>query len=1469
MFVEFTRTIRKFRGIIIGWGIGLAVYSLLMVGIYSDIALIDFSGYLASFPEELMAFLGSSFTSLSAPEGYLDVCFFNIMMVIMGILAVGAGAKLLSQGEGDGVPDPILSYPAGRSGIFWGRVLGFLATLVILLTIAWLSWAIPAGASGLDLTALELARPFLPLLAQLALFGFLAILLSQVLPSSRMASMFTGAALVGNYLLVGLANIYPDLEKISRITPIHIYQGGKAISGLNTDWLIILAELVVLFLLLGWYLFLIRDNRVIGEGGWKLSFHHSADKTEHDIPFLRRLNQSVSFLFPRLVFGLLVLAFITYASFLGLDMARGVPFKQAAGDSVVKTMDYASDALRGDLGETSSGSVSLLSKPVVEVIPDVLIRSLGLLGVSLLVSAVVGVILAVLIAGRRSGITLAALMVSIVGVSVPSFFAALLLQMGTIKLTQFYGKSLLPVGGFGWDDHLILPVLVLAARPLAQITRVTYITVEDILKQDYVRTAYSKGLRSIYVMAVHITRNAAVPVLTTIGLSLRFALSSLPIVEYFFGWQGLGYTLLQSISNRDDDLTIGLALCLGILFILVNLFLDWSYILIDPRLRDQGANVRGGKKGFWGFWKNLIKNVRTFLADKPWLRWLPGKKEASQSPFREIIDQREDGFTYYDTLAMGKARLRVWLKGTLGNPALLIGVVIVTSLALVMFFSPQLSPHSPYQTQGLTIEDGELLVPPFKPDKVYPWGTDPLGRDIMSLILSGAQQTFTLAIFVVVVRLVVGFLLGALAGWFSGSWLDRFVLGASETIAAFPALLLVMVLILGIGIRQGMQPFIIAMSFIGWSEIMQYVRSKVLEIKPQLFIESAEAAGAHSGRILGKHVFPNIIPGLVSILSLEMGAVLMLLGELGFIGIFIGGGAFAEIEIWGPPYHYSDVPEWGALLSNIRLYARSYPWTALYPAGAFFVAITGFNFLGEGIRRFIETVGIAATRLIINKYTLAVFGLLAGVFFWFRGTTGSTAIFIQQAESFQGERAYAYLDILSDPRWEGRSLGTAGMDQAAAYIAGEFEALGLQPAGEEFTYFQTRTREFEYLTREPTLKFYDGSPELVYHEDFVEFVGYYQNLGSAKGEMVFLGLGDLMQTGQWFRNFPALDELDFSGQIVVVLNERDAGILHDIPKDGLLIVTEDESLINQRTTLSARSPFFNPFGSTETIGQNTPILRISTEVANNLLEGTGYQVNSLKIRVDDLKQDECLIIPTGIEAAMTVQGSVVEDFEVRNVIGHLPGNKGDPKAQMDNKLVVVMAQYDSPPLIRGASAPQAANNNASGVALMLELIRTMQESGYQPNRTFLFIAYAGEGQEGGEWVYPDISKFLQAKGGFSKYLDLEAIIGIRGVGAGGGEEVMLSTQGSLRLVELFESSARKLGIPVTKADSQVDLSILFNEGNNVPVAEASFVGVHWEEWWDTGGTMDDNMDTIDLEKLQQAGEVLSLGVMVMGYELNY
>ena len=289
----------------------------------------------------------------------------------------------------------------------------------------------------------------------------------------------------------------------------------------------------------------------------------------------------------------------------------------------------------------------------------------------------------------------------------------------------------------------------------------------------------------------------------------------------------------------------------------------------------------------------------------------------------------------------------------------------------MVVFGPQMTLHSPYTTHGLERVDGQYRVPPFSPSVVYPFGTDPLGRDILSLILAGAQQTLILAVLVVGARLLVGFLLGVIAGWLNGTWLDRFLLSAAELTSAFPALLMAMILILAIGIRQGFRPFVIALCFIGWGEVMQFVRSEVLTRRSKPFIDSAHAIAASTRRIVMSHIVPHMIPALIPLAALEMGAVLMMLGELGFIGIFMGGGAFAELSMIAPPYHYSDVPEWGALLSNVRTYARSYPWVALYPSLAFFIAALGFNLFGEGLRHLAER-GRLQLKWLVNRYSVVL-----------------------------------------------------------------------------------------------------------------------------------------------------------------------------------------------------------------------------------------------------------------------------------------------------------------------------------------------------------------------------------------------------------------------------------------------------------------------------------------------------------------
>lgn len=1200
----------------------------------------------------------------------------------------------------------------------------------------------------------------------------------------------------------------------------------------------------------------------------------SVETMEREVPRSQKRELLLNigfFVAQRLAFGVLVLIAIIFLSYLGLSMAQNVDFYPAVGQAVSKTIEYLGRLIRGELGFSRAGSVTRLPVTVAEVVPATLSKSLGLLAASLIFATLIGVPLGIWAAWRkRSGWSLLTILISIAGVSVPSFFAALLLQLGAIRLTRTLGRRVVPVGGFGWDAHMILPALVLAARPIAQIYRVTYVTVSDVLEQDYVRTARSKGLRELLVMLRHVIRNAAIPILTTVGVSLRFSLSSLPVVEFFFSWPGVGFTLLKAISRQDDNLTVALVLCLGILFILVNLLLEVAYRFIDPRLREGNGSRASGERGkLTEALKSIWAEARNWLAHNPLNRLLSrDRTEEASSPFRALLEDRGEDFEI-DPGKYRWERLRSWFQATVANIPFVIGAVLLVALFVVFLAGPRLAPHSPYTTRGLTYVDGELSVPPFEPDDVYPWGTDVLGRDMMSLILAGAQQTLLLATLVVAARVAIGIILGSLAGWFSGSWLDRVLMALAEVIAAFPTLLLAMMFILALGIRQGFRPFVIALCLVGWGEVMQFVRGEVMSIRPKLYIESAVAMGLTTPRIIVSHVMPNLLSAIISLAALEMGAVLMLLGELGFVGIFIGGGAFAELDVFSAPYHYSDVPEWGALLSNIRRYARSYPWMAIYPGFAFFIAILGFNFFGEGMRRLVETVGVGITRL-VNRYTLAAAALLVFGVSWVQANTGAIAFYRGQANNFDEQWAYARVQGLSHPVLEGRSLGSEGMEPAALHIAQQMRDLGVDPAGEALNYFQTRKRSFEQLDSVPELVIEDGGPQLTYRQDFVEYLGEVRNIGRAEGKVRGLALGDVTRAGAMVRSYKALEGLDYSGEILLVPSEVEASYLHEVPCAGILVIVDDPLNLERRHTLSSRDPRYETFGVNRERGGDRPKLWISEEVADRLLEGTDHTAADLRDIDDNLGLNGIFELPTESTVSMAVEGTVREE-PVRHVLGHITGSSDSRYGGINNRMIVVMAQYDTPPLSPDGVFHPAANDNASGVAVMLEAIRTMQETGYQPYKTFLFVAYSAEGLEGGEPVSPpDVERFLEAKAGFSSSFDIEAVVDLRGVGAGAGDSLIVSAGGSIRLADLLEQSARQVGANVRRGGEAVDISIIFEEKSAYEGGqEAPRVGLSWEGWRATAGTAADTLETISEEKLEQAGRALTLALMIMGRETQY
>lgn len=212
--------------------------------------------------------------------------------------------------------------------------------------------------------------------------------------------------------------------------------------------------------------------------------------------------------------------------------------------------------------------------PLENAFAVAMLRSLALIVSATALATVLGLVLAIIhFAARLRVLRAIAWGLGTVGVSLPSFFWAMLLQLVVVYWYLATRKGLLPLAGFGLDEHLILPTLALMARPTAYIFRTTATAFEEIAGRDYVRTARAKGLVERLVLTRHMFPNARPTFVAGIGYASRSVLSSLAIVEYLFLWNGAGLAFIYSVVNRNIEFAVALAVGLATLFALVNVAL--------------------------------------------------------------------------------------------------------------------------------------------------------------------------------------------------------------------------------------------------------------------------------------------------------------------------------------------------------------------------------------------------------------------------------------------------------------------------------------------------------------------------------------------------------------------------------------------------------------------------------------------------------------------------------------------------------------------------------------------------------------------------------------------------------------------------------------------------------------------------------------------------------------------------------
>ncbi|MCL4131408.1 UNVERIFIED_CONTAM: hypothetical protein GTU68_027796 [Idotea baltica] len=251
-------------------------------------------------------------------------------------------------------------------------------------------------------------------------------------------------------------------------------------------------------------------------------------------------------------------------------------------------LDYVTDLLRGDFGNSLVTKQPVLSE-FFTLFPATV--ELGLCAIILAIC--VGIPAGIIAATKRGSFIDQSIMgTALVGYSMPIFWWGLLLIIvfsGTLGWTPVSGRiSLLyffeTKTGF---MHLILPTIVLATIPLAVIARQTRSAMLEVLGEDYVRTARAKGLASTRVVGVHALRNAMIPVITVIGLSVGTLLAGAILTETIFSWPGIGKWMIDSISRRDYPVVQSGLLLIAAIIMIVNLLVDITYGLINPRIRHQ------------------------------------------------------------------------------------------------------------------------------------------------------------------------------------------------------------------------------------------------------------------------------------------------------------------------------------------------------------------------------------------------------------------------------------------------------------------------------------------------------------------------------------------------------------------------------------------------------------------------------------------------------------------------------------------------------------------------------------------------------------------------------------------------------------------------------------------------------------------------------------------------------------------
>ncbi|GFZ82153.1 peptide ABC transporter permease [Compostibacillus humi] len=263
------------------------------------------------------------------------------------------------------------------------------------------------------------------------------------------------------------------------------------------------------------------------------------------------------------------------------------------------------------------------------------------------------------------------------------------------------------------------------------------------------------------------------------------------------------------------------------------------------------------------------------------------------------------------------------LKRYVKNKSVVIGFTIISLVILAAIFAPYLTPYDPTE-----MDMSKRLI---SPNSEHLLGTDEFGRDLLTRLLYGARVSLFVGFISVSVAMTIGVLLGLISGYY-GKWVDTIIMRIVDIFLSFPVILLAIALVAALG--PGLGNVVIALGLVYWTNYARVVRSTVLAVKEEEYVQAAITMGASNLRIIFKYILPNVTAPIIVVATLGLGVAIVAEATLSFLGLGIQ-----------PPE-----PSWGWTLSVGLDFIRNAPYLSVFPGIAIMITVLGFNLLGDGLR---------------------------------------------------------------------------------------------------------------------------------------------------------------------------------------------------------------------------------------------------------------------------------------------------------------------------------------------------------------------------------------------------------------------------------------------------------------------------------------------------------------------------------------